>query len=84
MGSFISGNWQNQIDVRDFVSKNISPYDGDSSFLGGPSATTKKLWQICVDAIKEERENNGVRGIALMPAPWLIPCDCLHARRVFV
>ena len=63
MGTFNSGRWQEHIDVRDFVSKNISPYDGDSSFLCGPSATTKKLWQICVDAIKEERENNGVRAI---------------------
>ena len=63
MGTFNSGRWQEHIDVRDFVSKNISPYDGDSSFLCGPSATTKKLWQICLDAIKEERENNGVRAI---------------------
>ena len=63
MGTFNSGRWQEHIDVRDFVSKNISPYDGDSSFFCGPSATTKKLWQICLDAIKEERENNGVRAI---------------------
>ncbi|MFW9598186.1 MAG: formate C-acetyltransferase, partial [Paludibacter sp.] len=40
-----------------------TPYDGDDSFLCGPSETTKKLWQICVQAIKEERENNGVRAI---------------------
>ena len=46
MGTFNSGRWQEHIDVRDFVSKNISPYDGDSSFHCGPSATTKKLWQI--------------------------------------
>ena len=63
MSSFIPGNWQEKIDVRDFVTKNITPYDGDDSFLCGPSETTKKLWQICVQAIKEERENNGVRAI---------------------
>lgn len=63
MEKFISGNWQEQINVRDFVSKNITPYDGDGSFLCGPSETTKKLWQICLEAIKEERANNGVRAI---------------------
>lgn len=63
MSTFKSGNWQEQIDVRDFVTKNITPYDGDDSFLCGPSSTTKKLWQICLDAIKEERANNGVRAI---------------------
>ena len=63
MSSFIPGNWQEKIDVRDFVTKNITPYDGDDSFLCGSSETTKKLWQICVQAIKEERENNGVRAI---------------------
>lgn len=63
MSTFIPGKWQEQINVRDFVTKNITPYDGDDSFLCGPSATTKKLWQICIDAIKEERANNGVRAI---------------------
>jgi formate C-acetyltransferase len=63
MSNFISGDWQKEINVRDFVSKNITPYDGDSSFLCGPSATTNKLWKICLEAIKEERANNGVRAI---------------------
>jgi len=58
-----TGKWQERIDVRDFVSLNIQPYDGDSSFLCGPSDTTKKLWNICLGAIKEERANNGVRAI---------------------
>lgn len=63
MGKFKSGIWQEQINVRDFVTNNITPYDGDGSFLCGASATTKQLWQICLDAIKEERANNGVRAI---------------------
>lgn len=63
MGTFKNGNWNEQIDVRDFVTRNITPYDGDGSFLCGPTETTKKLWQICLDAIKEERANNGVRSI---------------------
>lgn len=63
MGTFKSGNWQEKIDVRDFVTKNITPYDGDGSFLNHASETTTKLWKICLAAIKEERENNGVRAI---------------------
>jgi len=60
---FKSGNWQNAIDVRDFVLKNVRPYDGDGSFLCGPTERTKELWQICLDAIAVERANNGVLAI---------------------
>lgn len=63
MQTFKPGKWQTEINVRDFVSANITPYDGDDSFLQSPSATTKQLWQICLEAIKEERSNNGVRAI---------------------
>lgn len=60
---FKSGNWQNAIDIRDFVLKNVRPYDGDGSFLCGPTERTKELWQICLDAIAAERANNGVLAI---------------------
>ncbi|MBN2743163.1 formate C-acetyltransferase [Breznakibacter xylanolyticus] len=63
MNQFKAGKWQEAIDVRDFVAQNITPYDGDSSFLCGPTERTKQLWQICLDAIAEERERNGVRSI---------------------
>ncbi len=53
----------NKIDVRSFVLKNISPYEGDASFLQGPSERTQRLWELCKEAMKEERENNGVRAI---------------------
>ncbi len=51
------------IDVRSFVSKNITPYDGDASFLTEATQRTKDMWDICLAAIKEERANNGVRAI---------------------
>ncbi len=63
MTTFKSGNWQDAIDVRDFVLKNITPYDGDASFLCKPTQRTLDLWNICLDAIDEERANNGVRAI---------------------
>ena len=60
---FKSGNWEKTIDVRDFIVQNINPYDGDDSFLCAPTQRTTDLWQICKDAIQEERSNNGVRSI---------------------
>ena len=42
---FVGGKWQSEINVRDFIQKNYTPYDGDSSFLAGPTEATTKLWQ---------------------------------------
>jgi len=60
---FKAGEWQKAINVRDFVSKNLTSYEGDASFLQGASARTENLWNICKDALKEERDGNGVRSI---------------------
>lgn len=60
---FRPGNWIDEINVRDFVSKNITPYHGTHDFLVGPSAKTEKLWDICKSATEEERQNNGVRSL---------------------
>jgi formate C-acetyltransferase len=57
--AFIEGVWMRNIDVRDFISRNISPYEGDASFLEGPTEATRKLWEICLDAMLRERANNG-------------------------
>nr|WP_320119451.1 formate C-acetyltransferase [uncultured Marinifilum sp.] len=60
---FKAGEWQKTINVRDFVSKNLTSYTGDASFLTEATERTKKLWDICKNAVKEERANNGVRSI---------------------
>ncbi len=57
---FKSGKWQSEINVRDFIQKNYTPYDGDSSFLAGPTEATTKLWDRCCELFKEEREKGGV------------------------
>ncbi len=57
---FVGGKWQSEINVRDFIQKNYTPYEGDSSFLAGPTEATTKLWQECCDLFKKERENGGV------------------------
>ena len=60
---FNDGRWSRRIDVADFVYSNITPYEGDASFLQGPTERTKKLWNKCVEALAEERANGGVRSI---------------------
>ncbi len=57
---FIGGKWQQEINVRDFIQKNYTPYEGDSSFLADATDATKKLWQECCDLLKKERDNGGV------------------------
>ena len=44
--NFNPGIWQEELNVRDFVLKNVSPYDGDASFLVGPTEKTKKVWAV--------------------------------------
>ena len=60
---FKDGLWSTEINVRDFVSHNITPYYGDASFLEGPTERTKAVWNRCLEALAEERENNGVRSL---------------------
>ena len=44
MDGFRGEIWQEEINVRDFIQKNYTPYDGDESFLTGPTDRTQKLW----------------------------------------
>ena len=60
---FIDGLWSQEINVTSFVQTNITPYTGDASFLVGPTERTKHLWDLCLKALEEERENNGVRSL---------------------
>ena len=52
--------WQEEINVRDFIQKNYTPYDGDESFLADPTERTQKLWNHVQKLQKEEREKGGV------------------------
>lgn len=60
---FIGGRWQKAIDVKDFVKQNVTPYEGDASFLEPATEDTKQLWQVCLDTMLEERANNGCLSI---------------------
>ena len=58
---FKPGKWSNtSINVRDFIQKNITPYDGDASFLEGPTEATKTLWAQVMELSRQEREAGGV------------------------
>ena len=56
---FDSGDWQTEINVRDFIQKNYTPYLGDSSFLSAPTEKTKKLWDEVLELYKKEKESPG-------------------------
>ena len=56
---FEKGDWQNEINVRDFIQHNYTPYEGDSSFLTNPTEKTKKLWDEVLELYKKEKESKG-------------------------
>ena len=60
---FIDGPWSQDINVTDFVRKNLTSYEGDASFLQGPTKRTLGIWNLCLEAIEEERANGGVRSL---------------------
>ena len=58
---FVPGKWcDDEVDVRDFIQRNYTPYEGDASFLAPATEATKKLWDIVCDLSKKERAAGGV------------------------
>lgn len=57
---FTGGKWQNEVNVRNFIQLNYTPYDGDESFLAGPTEATTTLWDEVMDLFEQERQYNGV------------------------
>lgn len=64
--NFRSGKWTSEIDVRDFILTNVTPYTGDASFLVGPTEKTKAVWERCLELLDKERKAGGV--LAIDPA----------------
>ena len=83
---FKDGNWTKEVDVRDFIQKNYTPYEGDESFLVGPTERTTKLWDDVMALMLKEREQGGVldmdtkvvTGILSHPAGYI---DAEHPER---
>ncbi|MBQ8546316.1 MAG: formate C-acetyltransferase [Clostridia bacterium] len=57
---FVGGAWEKEINVRDFIQQNYTPYDGDEGFLEGATPATLELWKSVSDLKKQEIENGGV------------------------
>ncbi len=55
---FAEGEWQNSVNVRDFIQKNYTPYEGDESFLAGATEATTKLWESVLEGIKIENRTH--------------------------
>ena len=67
---FTPGAWQHKVDVRDFIQKNYTPYEGDGSFLAGPTKRTTALWAKLQPMLAEEREK-GILGVSQVPSSIL-------------
>ncbi len=61
--NFVQGTWNEKIDVRDFIVRNYTPYEGDEAFLAPATEKTKKLWGKVLELMKKEREAGGVLDI---------------------
>lgn len=62
---FVRGKWETAVDVKDFIDKNMTVYEGDHSFLAGPTEATDELWLLVSMLTRKERENGGVLDIDL-------------------
>ncbi|MBN2653413.1 MAG: formate C-acetyltransferase [Spirochaetales bacterium] len=60
---FCGTKWTNSVDVRMFINENYTPYEGDESFLAGPTTRTEKLWGNVKDLFQQERDKNGTLDI---------------------
>ena len=57
---FKGKTWKEEVNVRDFIQENYTPYDGTDEFLAGPTEATTKLWDQVMDLNKQERDAGGV------------------------
>ena len=56
---FKGGEWKHEVNVRNFIQKNYTPYEGNDEFLAGPTDRTKKLWDTVLELYKKEKESKG-------------------------
>jgi formate C-acetyltransferase len=64
---FASGSWQERVDVRDFIQRNYTPYEGDGTFLQGPTERTRGIWQTLQPLLAEERDK-GILDVSQVPS----------------
>src|SRR5215510_9218471 len=64
---FAPGTWQSRVNVREFIQRNYTPYEGDGKFLQGPTERTKNLWQKLLPLLAKEREK-GILDVSQEPS----------------
>jgi len=64
---FVAGAWQDHVDVRGFIQRNYTPYEGDEKFLAGPTERTRKLWEKLAPLLDEERKK-GLLDVSQVPS----------------
>ena len=64
---FVPGSWQHRVNVREFIQRNYTPFEGDGSFLAGPTGRTRALWQQVLPLLAEEREK-GILDVSQVPS----------------
>src|SRR5215468_6244518 len=64
---FKPGSWQTRVNVRDFIQRNYTPYEGDAKFLQGPTQRTRSIWQTLQPLLAKEREK-GVLDVSQVPS----------------
>ena len=78
---FNLGDWCESIDVRDFIQKNYTPYEGDETFLSAPTERTKRLMAKLEEKLKEERDRGGVIGIDIDTVSSLVTYPAAYLDR---
>ena len=64
---FAPGTWQHRVNLRDFIQRNYTPYEGDGAFLAGPTQRTRNMWQTLQPLLAKEREK-GVLDVSQVPS----------------
>ena len=82
---FNCGDWQDEVNVRNFIQRNYTPYEGGAEFLAGPTERTKKLWSEVLELYKKEKDSITERK-KVTPKKHkkydCFLCDCTKAKRL--
>ena len=76
---FAPGTWTDEVDVRDFIQRNYTPYEGDEAFLAGPTQRTTDLWGDVLALLLKEREQGGVLDMDTKTVTGIVahPAGCI-------
>ncbi|STV08052.1 pyruvate formate-lyase [Klebsiella pneumoniae] len=80
---FAKGDWQNEVNVRDFIQKNYTPYEGDESFLAGATEATTKLWDTVMEGVKQENRTHAPVDFDTALASTITSHDAAISRKVW-